>query len=109
MQKVRLTQSAQTDLLEAWLYIAEENPQAADRLLDTIDREANTLALQPRMGRSRPELADCLRSWPTSTPYVLFYFADSEGIIVLRVLHHARDVQRVEFDNQSRIPNNLNP
>jgi len=109
MHKVQLTQSAQTDLLEAWLYIAEENPQAADRLLDTIDREANTLALQPHMGRLRPELADCLRSWPTSTPYVLFYFVDGEGIIVLRVLHHARDVQRVEFDNQGRIPNNLNP
>ncbi len=47
MARVTLAQSAQTDLLEAWLYIAEENQQAADRVLDTIDKEANTLLLQP--------------------------------------------------------------
>ncbi len=97
MQRLTLAQSAQTDLLEAWLYIAEGNPQAADRLLDAIDKEAHTLLLQPLMGRARPELADRLRSWPTSTPYVLFYLTDDEGITVLRVLHHARDVRRVSF------------
>ena len=86
-----------TDLLEAWLYIAEENQQAADRVLNTIDKEANTLLLQPLMGRARPELADRVRSWPTSTPYILFYLADDEGITVLRVLHHARDVRQVFF------------
>lgn len=29
MARVTLTQSAQTDLLEAWLFIAEENPLTA--------------------------------------------------------------------------------
>jgi plasmid stabilization system protein ParE len=29
------TDRAQADLLEAWLYIAEENLAAADRVLDT--------------------------------------------------------------------------
>jgi plasmid stabilization system protein ParE len=33
MSFVVYTQSAQTDLLEAWLYIAEENFDAADRVL----------------------------------------------------------------------------
>lgn len=97
MSTVTLSQSAQTDLLEAWLYIAEENLLAADKLLDAINKEANTLALQPLMGRARPELADCLRSWPTSTPYLLFYLADEVGITVLRVLHHARDVRQIDF------------
>ncbi len=97
MSTVTLSQSAQTDLLEAWLYIAEENLSAADKLLDAINKEANTLALQPLMGRARPELADCLRSWPTSTPYLLFYLADEVGITVLRVLHHARDVRQIDF------------
>ena len=97
MSTVTLSQSAQTDLLEAWLYIAEDNQPAADKLLDAINKEANTLALQPLMGRARPELADCLRSWPTSTPYLLFYLADEVGITVLRVLHHARDVRQIDF------------
>lgn len=97
MARVALARSAQTDLLEAWLYIAEEDQQAADRLLDAIDEETRTLLLQPLMGRARQELGDGVRSWPTSTPYILFYLADDEGITVLRVLHHARDVGQVVF------------
>lgn len=45
--RVLYAQSAQNDLLEAWLYIAENNPTAADRVLDVIEQEAGTLALQP--------------------------------------------------------------
>jgi len=97
MARVVYAQSAQTDLLEAWLFIAEENPTAADHVLDTIDQEACTLSLQPLMGRARPELSKGVRSWPTSTPYILFYLADDQGITVLRVLHHARDIQRIAF------------
>ena len=95
MARVLYTRSAETDLLEAWLFIAEEDPVAADRVLDAIDVEASTLSLQPMMGRARPELGEGVRSWPTSTPYVLFYASEGEDLIVLRVLHHARDVQRV--------------
>lgn len=97
MARVRLTRSAETDLLEAWLYIAEENPAAADRLLDAIEREANSLSHQPLMGRARTELTEGVRSWPTSTRYILFYLPDDEGITLLRVLHHARDVQQITF------------
>ena len=97
MALVTLTKSAQADLLEAWLYIAQENQQAADRVLDDIESEANTLSRQPMMGRARPELGSGVRAWPTSTPYVLFYLADGQGVTVLRVLHHARDVRQVAF------------
>lgn len=97
MAGVLYTRSAQTDLFEAWLFIAEENPIAADRVLDTIEREAHSLSRQPLMGRTRSELADGVRSWSTSTPYILFYLADDQGITVLRVLHHARDIERIAF------------
>jgi toxin ParE1/3/4 len=97
MGRVLFTQSAQTDLIEAWAFIAEENPTAANRVLDTIEREANALSSQPLMGRARPELAAGVRSWSTSTPYILFYLADDSGVTVLRVLHHARDIQRVDL------------
>ncbi len=39
MKALRYTGSAENDLLEAWLFIAEDNLQAADRVVDTIDRE----------------------------------------------------------------------
>ena len=97
MTQVLYAQRAQTDLLEAWLFIAEENMSAADRMLETIEHEAETLSLQPKMGRARPELGIDVRSWPTSTPYVLFYQLDHSGLTVLRVLHHARDVGQLSF------------
>lgn len=97
MPRLLFTQSAQSDLLEAWLFIAEDNPEAADRVLSTIEKEAKTLLVQPLMGRARPELTEGVRSWPTSTRYVLYYLPTPEGITVLRVLHHARDIQSVPF------------
>jgi addiction module RelE/StbE family toxin len=97
MSTVLYARSAQTDLLEAWSYIAEEDLEAADRVLDTIEEEACILATQPLMGRARPELAAGIRSWPTSTPYILFYQAEPDGIAVVRVLHHARDIRETHF------------
>lgn len=70
MGKVNFAQSAQTDLLEAWLFIAEENLNAADHVLDIIEQEAKILTTQPLMGRARPDLAEDVRSWPTSTSYI---------------------------------------
>ena len=55
--QLRLAQSAQSDLLEAWLYTAENNLTSADRLLDRIDAEMAALLMQPMIGRARPELA----------------------------------------------------
>ena len=95
MSKVRHSASAENDLLEAWLFIAEDSVEAADRLLDQIQSDSRTLLLQPKMGRTRDELAVGLRSWPTSTPYILFYFVEDDGITVARVLHHARDVPAI--------------
>lgn len=95
MGKLRYSFSAEDDLLEAWLYVAEDSSEAADRLLDRIDSEARALLMQPKMGRARDELATGLRSWPTATPYILFYFVDPDGITIARVLHHARDVPAI--------------
>ncbi len=100
ISSVQFARSAQTDLLEVWLFIAEENPNAADHVLDAIEREANILATQPLMGRARPELAEGVRSWPTSTPYILYYTVAADGIVVLRILHHARDVRQTTFETK---------
>lgn len=97
MAGVVFTQSAQTDLLEAWLFIAEENQTAADRTLDAIERQAQALGSQPLIGRARPELAEGVRSWPTSTPYILYYLTDNNSVTILPVLHQARDIQSISL------------
>ena len=62
---IRHSASAENDLLEAWLYIAEDSIDAADRLLDRIDAEARTLLMPPKMGRMRDELAHTRPDRPT--------------------------------------------
>ena len=97
MPRIRFTDSAETDLLELWLTIAEENLVAADESLDLIHATVSVLGGQPEMGRSRPELADGLHSFPTRTPYIIFYLPGKDGLLVVRVLHHARDIDADYF------------
>jgi toxin ParE1/3/4 len=99
MSSVFLALGARTDLLEIWSFISEESFAAADHVMDLIEKEAETLALQPLMGRERPELSTGIRCWPTSSSYNLYYIPSEDGITVIRVLHQARDVQSREFMN----------
>jgi len=85
-----------------WLNIAEENQVAADESLDVAQAEVSLLATQPEMEIARPELADGLRSIPTRTPYIIFYVANEEGLLVVRVLHHSRDID-VEYFSQATV------
>ena len=72
MASVLFARRAQTDLLETWSVISEQSFEAADHVLDVIEKEAQTLALQPLMGRARPELSADIRCWPTSSSYNLY-------------------------------------
>jgi len=97
MPRIRFTSLAEADLLELWLTIAEENLVAADESLDTIQATLTILANQPDIGRARPELSNGLRSIPTRTPYIIFYLPDKDGLLIVRVLHHARDIDAEYF------------
>jgi plasmid stabilization system protein ParE len=57
MAVVRRTARAEDDLVDIWLYIAADNPDAADRLLEEIDRKCLLLASNPLLGRLRPDIA----------------------------------------------------
>ncbi len=91
MPRVQKTVRAESDLEELWLYIASDNMQAADGLLDGIEAQCRLIATQPGMGRSRPELAPGLRSFPVGR-YVILYQTLQDGIEIVRVLHSARDL-----------------
>ena len=71
MASVFFARSAQTDLLETWSFIAEQSFEAADHAMDVIEKEAQTLALQPLMGRARPELSAGIRCWPTQSQVLI--------------------------------------
>ena len=56
MTEVVYTESARSDLLDIWFYLAEESLTAADNTLDALERDGELLSRQPLAGRERPEL-----------------------------------------------------
>ena len=60
-------------------------------LVKAIEEKCELLATSPSIGRRRDELAEDLRSLPHDS-YLIFYRLVADGVLVVRVLHAARDV-----------------
>ena len=93
--RARLSGPARTDLLEIWLYVADDSPTAADRLLDRIHRRCEALARMPRLGRLRPDLAPGVRSFAVGRYLILYREARGGGIEVVRVRAGEMDLTRL--------------
>lgn len=91
MNQIRVSDEAKADLDEIWLYIAQDNPDAADKYIRAIVSRFPTLASMPLMGRQREELSPRLRSFPVGR-HVIFYRPLDNGVEIARVLDGARDL-----------------
>jgi toxin ParE1/3/4 len=91
VSEVVLSELAEVDLTDIWEFIAQDNTEAADRLIDEIHEKCQFLAAAPKAGRQRPELDPSLRSFAVGN-YVIFYRESTSGIEVARVLHGHRDI-----------------
>lgn len=90
MNRYRVSDTARSDLDEIWFYIAQDNPDAADRFVRVLVSRFPLLASMPEIGRAREELSPHLRSFPVGN-YVIFYRPSDSGVEIARVLHGARD------------------
>lgn len=79
-----------------WVFIAADDENAADGLLDRLEEAFVLLAENRRIGRARPELAPGIRSFAVRR-YVIFYQAVEDGIEIVRVIHGARDIEAFDF------------
>lgn len=96
MASLEVTFPAQRDTLEIWHYIATDNDRAADEMLNRLDGCFQFICQSPRIGRQRPELGRGFRSYPVGNYVVVYRFAPrSERVLILRVVHGARDLRRV--------------
>jgi len=87
---VKRTPRAEQDLEDIWFFVAQDNPDAADRLLDRIEQSTKRLADNPHIGPARPDVAPELHYHPVGN-YLLLYRIIKNGIEVVRVVHGARD------------------
>jgi toxin ParE1/3/4 len=91
---------ADADIDEIADFIAQDTLDAGRRFYDAVWHDLQRLAEMPRMGArrrsSQPRLVN-LRSWPVSgyRNYLILYLASDDGIEVLRIIHGARDVDRI--------------
>ena len=91
-RKIRYAPAARRDLDEIWDFIADDNPEAADRVIDRLRDVIQKLAEWPGMGRARPELGSSYRSFPVDD-IVIFYRPVGSGIEILRCAHGARRIE----------------
>jgi toxin ParE1/3/4 len=83
---------AEEDLLAIAEYIAENNPTAAARWLEQIEKKLLLLAAQPDMGECVDSIRPGLRR-STHGNYLIFYEPRESGICLVRVLHGARKIE----------------
>lgn len=91
MGEVERRPQAVRDLHEIWDYIAQDNPDAADRLLRLFDEKLRFLSDAPGIGKSREDLGPGLRSFVVGE-YVLFFRPIAGGIRLVAALHGRRDI-----------------
>jgi toxin ParE1/3/4 len=91
---------ALNDLEEQAEYIRQDNPRAALRFLEAAEATFRQLASMPGIGErfetDNPLYQD-LRGFPISkfSSRVVYYKPLADGVIIIRVLHGARDVDRI--------------
>ncbi len=99
--KIYRSAAAILDIIENAEYIAQDDLDAAIRFVDAVDSSIDLIAKSPGIGVSRkvgkaPEMRMwVVKEFPNS---LLFYRATSTEITIIRVIHSARDFNRI-FDN----------
>jgi toxin ParE1/3/4 len=87
MKGYELSPEATDDLQEIWVYIANDNPTAADKLEDDIYAACELLAKNPRLGHRRLDLTDePVLFWPVRGQYIVIYLFDTKLLKIVRIL-----------------------
>jgi len=94
VSKLRISPRASSDLVEIWSYIADDSVANADAFIDKLYETMQLLAGTPGSGRQREELAPGMQSFPYGR-YVIFYRVVTGAIEIVRVLHGARDIEKL--------------
>ena len=81
---------AREELFNIYVTIGFENPSAAERIYDRIERRAQQLADHPKMGPRRPDIRPATRML-VETPYLILYEAipdtDDDPVTVVEVVN----------------------
>jgi toxin ParE1/3/4 len=91
MSAFDLHPEAYVDLDEIWEYIADDNLDAADRVLEEIIGTIRSLADFPHQGHKRPDLTSRPLLFHAWRDYVITYAPNQKPLVVIAVLHGRRN------------------
>lgn len=87
--KIRYTPNARDCIAEIRIHIAQENPQAARRVVTHIHQQALTLCDYPHAGR--PGRIESTRELVINPyPYIVAYRIEADEVQILAVVHTSR-------------------
>lgn len=91
----RLSPECVEDLQSIWQFIAADNAEAADKLLDQFFDAFENLSQWPKQGHRRADLTNrAVRFWPLGK-YLVVYRETRHVLEIVAVLHGARDIPTV--------------
>jgi len=92
-----LTPRAHQDLDQIWNFIARDSVDAANRVESAILRTCGKVAMNPLLGKRRPEITARRVRFSVVTRYrnyIVVYRPDTKPIQIVAVVHGKRDMRR---------------
>ncbi|MCL6708119.1 type II toxin-antitoxin system RelE/ParE family toxin [Pseudomonas sp. R2.Fl] len=102
MSRYVFTPKAEQDIRDIWRWIAQDNEQAADAMLSTIFKKLEQAAHHPLMGVKRTDLSETARIL-VARPYIIIYEPVQTGLLVVAIVHGARERKRWLSDDPNRL------
>lgn len=96
MNVVRHTVRARRALIDIWLELAADNPEAADEVYRRLEARVGILRRFPDAGPLRPAIAPDARVL-IEPPYLILYRVIPDGVEIVRVPHGARNIDSALF------------
>jgi len=93
--KYRIARRANADIESICDRVASGDPMAAERLDERLHHAIQMLAKFPRMGHTRADVQDKRYLFWVVGKHVIAYRVEGRELIVVRVLHGARDFRRL--------------
>jgi toxin ParE1/3/4 len=80
---------AEGDINAIWDYIAENNPDAADRMIDKIVATIDLVSF-PNQGHRRPDLTSRPQRFTTAGNYLIAYAPDKKPLWIIAIMQGKR-------------------
>ena len=96
---LRITDTAEDDLADIWATIAADSPERASAFVTSIIERFEPLRHHPELGPARKHLAPGLRAHFHGN-YTLYYRFTETELIILHVVHGARDQAALFEENK---------